>query len=124
MIKFVATLPRNGTYVGARPYPEASFVSGSCRFMSRDVIEFVLSNKRRFDVAVIEDMSLGDLIRSGGFNPSFIQPNNFSSLDELISLGKTELSDKFHFRLKSFVDGKRNDVVLMKLLHQKLNGEV
>ena len=122
LINYVSTLPKNGVYAGAHPYPEASFVSGACRIISRDVVKYVLTNKRNFDVAVIEDMALGDLIRGGGFKPVFLPPNNISSIEDLLRLDQHELSGKFHFRLKSFVGEKRNDVELMHALHLRLNG--
>ncbi len=123
LVSFVNGQPSTGVYAGAHPYPEASFISGACRLLSRDVVQFVVDNRRKFDVAVIEDMALGDLIRSGGFTPVFLPPNNLTSIEDINLLSGDELHDKFHFRLKSFLGTKRNDVALMLALHSRVKGD-
>ena len=123
LVSFIDNQSNAGVYTGAHPYPEASFISGACRLLSRDVVQFVVDNRHKFDVAVIEDMALGDLIRSGGFTPAFLPPSNLTSIEDINLLRRDELLNKFHFRLKSFSGTKRNDVALMLALHSRVKGD-
>ncbi len=120
LMKFVSTLPLHGAYAGARPYPEANFVSGACRILSRDVVQKVVENRKAFDPAVIEDMSLGNLIQSFGIEPIYTSLNNIDSVESLNRMSDEELLSKFHFRLKSGSLQDRNDVTIMHALHNRL----
>jgi hypothetical protein len=118
--EFISGLPQKNVYAGAHPYPEATFVSGACRILSRDVVQLILANRRKFDPAVIEDMALGDLVQSLGVNPIYTTLNNIDSIEVLTSITDKEIASKFHFRLKSGTLSERNDVQIMKALHQRV----
>jgi hypothetical protein len=120
LVKFVNNLSRSGIYSGAHPYPEANFVSGACRILSKDVVAAVYRERMKFDPAVIEDLALGDLIRSLGYEPIYITANNISSLATLNEWTDKDLLSRFHFRLKSGSLEDRNDVRIMKALHERL----
>jgi hypothetical protein len=120
LARYVKSLPASGVYAGAHPYPEANFVSGACRILSRDVVQLVLNNRKLFDPAVIEDMALGNLIQSFGIKPIYIKLNNVDSMDSLDQKSDTELLSSFHFRLKSGNLHNRNDVEIMHGLHNRL----
>ncbi len=120
LINYVKNLPRSGVYSGAHPYPEANFVSGACRVLSKDVVAAVYRDRIKFDPAVIEDMALGDLIRSLGYAPMYISANNIASLHALDEWKDEDLLSRFHFRLKSGSLTDRNDVSIMKALHERL----
>jgi hypothetical protein len=120
LVKYVKNLARSSIYSGAHPYPEANFVSGACRILSKDVVAAVYRERVKFDPAIIEDMALGDLIRSLGYKPMYISANNISSLDALNEWKDEDLLSKFHFRLKSGSLKDRSDVSIMKALHERL----
>lgn len=120
LLRFVSSLPKSRVYAGAHPYPDANFVSGACRILSRDVVQLVLSHRRSFDPAVIEDMALGNLIQSFGIVPTYTTLNNIDSIERLDQKSDAELNSSFHFRLKSGNLHQRNDVEIMKSLHNRL----
>lgn len=120
LVKYVKNLSRSGIYSGAHPYPEANFVSGACRILSKDVVAAVYRGRIKFDPAIIEDMALGDLIHALGYKPMYISANNISSFADLDKWKDEDLLSRFHFRLKSGSLKNRSDVRIMKALHKRL----
>ncbi len=98
------------------------FASGSFKIFSRDVVQSILTRKKYYSKWRPDDLAYGYLLKD-------IQPDlkylSLSSIDtdtadKINSLNKEELNSMIHFRLKSGTQGKRNDIELMRLLHQKL----
>jgi hypothetical protein len=120
LVDYISTLPLTNVYVGALPYQDAAFISGSNRILSRDVVRKVLKNAHRLDPTIIEDVALGQLINRLGITRKGFPIFNVASLEELESISDRELESVYHFRLKSGALNARKDVEIMKSLHSRL----
>jgi hypothetical protein len=114
------SLPDKLLYYGPKPYEGAEFVSGSFRVFSRDVVELIVSKRIFWEGAVIEDVSLGKLLKRNGIHPIFRSICNFESVETIIDASCIDLKSQVHFRLKSGNYENRQDVKLMKLLHSRI----
>lgn len=115
----ITLFPSGDLYFGAQPYPDANFVSGSNRILSRETVRKVISSKRHFEPGIIEDVALGRLLKSLGIDPIFIPIINIPDLKTLNDLDEDTFRDNYHFRLKSGLNSNRNDVEIMKALDLK-----
>jgi hypothetical protein len=116
------SLPPNSFYGGVAPYEGANFAAGNSRFLSRDVAELILRNRRGFSAGEIEDVALGKIVTSLGYSFQPLKSLVLQSLQDLDSKSDQELLDNFHFRVKSGPLTLRNDVLIMRKLHSRLNG--
>jgi hypothetical protein len=114
------SLPDKLLYYGPKPCEGAEFVSGSFRVFSRDVVELIVSKRIFWEGAVIEDVSLGKLLKRNGIHPIFRSICNFESVETIIDASCIDLKSQVHFRLKSGEYENRQDVKLMKLLHSRI----
>jgi hypothetical protein len=122
LLHYVDFLPLNGVYAGALPYDLAPFVSGSNRILSRDVVGKILENRRSWSVGTIEDLELGRLVkRYCGVHQQTFPIHNIQSLNELAEIDDEVLRKNYHFRLKSGTQAQRNDVRIMKALHDRFH---
>lgn len=99
------------------------FQQGSFRVYSKDVIRWVISNRKNYPHWLPEDVAMGKLISSGGFSLIKIPDSTAYSIEELESLSKSELETSVHFRCKgSRVENQesRNDVAIQKQLHEMM----
>jgi hypothetical protein len=123
LTRYVDALPLNDVYTGSLPYDGALFVSGSNRILSRDVVGEIMKNRRGWRVGTIEDLELGRLVkRYCGLDPQTFPIQNIQSEDELAKTQDNVLKDTYHFRLKSGTLSHRNDVSIMKALHERFRG--
>jgi hypothetical protein len=118
----VDSFPADSFYGGVVPYNGANFAAGNNRFLSRDVAELILRNRREFSAGDIEDVALGKIATDLGFSFQPLKSLVLQSLQELESTSDEELLDNFHFRVKSGPLTSRNDVSIMLKLHSRLNG--
>jgi hypothetical protein len=118
--EYVENLPAVGVYAGATPYDSAEFISGANRILSRDVIEQVVKNSKKFNPVIIEDVALGNLISRLGFLRTSFPISNIGSLQELEDSSADFLEDSYHFRLKSGSLENRKDVEIMHKLHSRI----
>ncbi len=117
LLKHVENVPKKGVYAGAEPYPQANFISGSNRILSRDIAIQILANRTKWKTGTIEDVALADLVKSLGNRLDTFPILNISSLDELNRISDFQLLNSYHFRLKSGTLNNRNDVEIMTQLH-------
>ena len=119
LIEYCSKFEVGDVYAGSKPYPDAEFVSGANRILSRSTAEAVLSSRVFWDPAVIEDVALGDLIRKNGIEYQSYDQCNIPSLEYLESLSDEMLLSNYHFRVKSGSINERQDVQIMKRLSER-----
>jgi hypothetical protein len=127
VLKFVNRIPDTSTYAGAEPYEGAGFISGSNRIISREIALQVLKTRRRWKPGVIEDVEFTRLIVANGNKLMTFPIVNLDSISKLSEMPDAQIKNTYHFRLKSLEGTNRNDISIMKLLHQRVlqlqNGE-
>lgn len=119
VIEYCSTLEGEDVYAGSKPYPDADFISGANRILSRSTVEAVLSSRAFWDPAVIEDVALGDLVRKNGIQFQGYEQFDIPSLEFLESLSNEMLLSSYHFRVKSGDATDRQDVKIMKRLRER-----
>jgi len=125
LVERVHDLPSVGVYAGTPMIDGVSgarFASGASRLMSRDVVEQVLLHRREYVNDVMEDVGLGRLIMGLGYELVPWPSLNVDSFDALENLSDAEIKENFHFRMRSGTRQARQDVPLMKALHQRVQG--
>jgi hypothetical protein len=120
--KVIQTL--NDEYVYAGPVfgnpTEDQFVSGAQMLFNKKSVEILLRNKKSIPVELLNDLGLGVAFARIGIRPQNLSTLNLSDSNQLKEINQKELETYHHFRLKSFKDGKRNDVRLFHELHGRL----
>lgn len=120
VLKFVNEIPDNSTYAGAEPYEGAGFISGSNRIISREIALQVLETRNKWKPGIIEDVEITRLIMENGNQLMTFPIANIDSMTNLLETSDTFIKDTYHFRLKSVSGAKRNDVIIMKSLHERV----
>ena len=119
----VAALPLSGTYAGTRHVDTRTglaFASGANRVLSRDVVELVIRERRKYRHDVMEDVGLGELVMSGGIELRDLPSVNVGSREALDALDDSTIRENFHFRMTSGSRKNRHDAALMHTLHQRV----
>lgn len=119
LIQYCSKLGGGDVYAGSKPYPDAEFISGANRILSRSTAEAVLSSRILWDPAIIEDVALGDLIKKNGIKYQGYDQCNIPSLSFLDSMPDEELLSSYHFRVKSGHGKERQDIQIMKKLSER-----
>lgn len=123
LIQVVSALPSTGLYAGT-PYTDAlsgtHFASGANRVFSRDVIEAVVTERKRYRNDVMEDVGLGRLICEMGYALTPLPSLNVSSLQAVESISDEDILANFHFRTTSGTRSQRQDVSVMNSLHARV----
>ena len=99
---------------------ENVFPSGTFRVFSRDVVENLIRNRKKYRLYLPEDLALGRLIIEMGITPIELASLNVPDLSTLRKYSKNDLSKIPHFRCKSGTYENRNDVVIINELHEIL----
>ena len=120
--KVIQTL--NDEYVYAGPVfgkpTEDQFVSGAQMLFNKKSVEILLRNQEFIPVELLNDLGLGVAFARIGIRPQNLSTLNLSESNQLKEISQKELETYHHFRLKSFMNGKRNDVRLFHELHKRL----
>lgn len=123
LLSVVADLPSAGVYAGT-PFTDAisgaRFASGANRIFSRDVVEAVVREQKRYRNDVMEDAGLGRLILDMGIELTPLPSLNISSIEEVGSLTDEEILSNFHFRTTSHLLAERQDAQVMHALHARV----
>jgi len=99
----------------------SEFVRGSQLVINRDFARLAIKNRRKIPVEILNDLGLAFASQRLGINAIELPTIDFSSLEEIEEASRDELLNNYHFRLKSFKDGKRNDVELFEKLSERLS---
>lgn len=121
----VRELPETGVYAGTLMIEGVTgepFASGANRVFSRDVVELVVRERGEYANDVMEDVGIGRLLAGHGITVTAWPSLNVTSQAELDSVSDAGLLDHHHFRVRSEINGRRNDVELMHALHDRLRG--
>ena len=122
LLKRVQDLPESGVFAGTVMTESTTgepFASGANRIFSRDVVEMVVANRLHYTNSVMEDVGVSRLLAHLGIDVMPWPSLNVSSMDEIQSLTADDIAHHHHFRLRSEIGGKRQDVPLMHALHQR-----
>ena len=127
VLEFINKIPDNSTYAGAEPYEGADFISGSNRIISREIAIQVLETRNKWKPGIIEDVAFTRLVKANGNQLMTFPIANIDSITSLFETPDAFIKRTYHFRLKSITGAKRNDVLIMKSLHERVlrlkNGE-
>lgn len=86
------------------------FCSGSGYFLSRDLVKFIVENKDRCDINMIDDMSVGKILTSNG-----VIPINASRIDFPIV---NPQMNEFHYRCKESCGDRTQDIRNMNYIYE------
>jgi hypothetical protein len=98
----------------------APFVSGAQIVVNRKFAEICLSNPTLLPGEKLNDLGLAIAADKMGFKPIELPTINLSSIEEVHKISERTIKENYHFRLKSFKLGKRNDVELFLKLEEKI----
>lgn len=99
---------------------KAPFVSGAQVVVNRRFAEISVSNPTFFPGEKLNDLGLALAAEKMGIRPIELPTVNFSSVDHIQNASEEVIKNNYHFRLKSFKSGKRNDVELFLKLREKI----
>lgn len=119
LLEVLVDCKRKNFLGGAKAYAGASFAAGSNRILSRDLVEYLVRHPTSYLPHIIEDVSMSKSFTNIGIEISFQSHLDIESLAALDSITDYALESNYHFRLKSGPLGKRNDVAIMKALHNR-----
>jgi hypothetical protein len=96
--------------------PLNTFVSGANRFYDEGALRTILQNKYRWSPSILEDVAIGRLMNRCSITPVTTNSLSITSIEELNKLPDEIIIDNYHFRVKSYSAGRRNDAVIMQAL--------
>lgn len=109
-------MPAGLIYAGNLPYPGANFASGANRLMSTKALNLILNKRHLWDTGFLEDVAIGKFFSKFGIAIQELPSVSLASKFEVLNLSRERIEKNYHFRLKSFENGKRIDSELMSLL--------
>jgi hypothetical protein len=128
--KLLGELPPTGVYAGvtgeafsglAGLVKSAKYVSGAGMILSRDVCKKMVSERKKFDLTCIDDLSIGRTFAGMKIKSTELSRIDFRHVWDINQLPLNTLKENVHFRCKSVhrVGNLeiRRDVSLMRHLH-------
>lgn len=111
----------HGVYAGTRVEAgRHAFASGANRLLSRDVVEAIMGSRKYWDRSVLEDLGMGKLVHRLGVQLITLPTLNLQSVDDVGLLPAQLLEENHHFRVKSGPLDERDDVSVMRALHERI----
>ena len=106
----------NSSPLYAGNMPTNKFVSGANRFYDRNALQIMLRNRFWWSPSILEDVAIGKLMKR--FAVPFVATNSISisSVEELEKISDEVLLHNYHFRVKSYLMGRRSDAQIMHAL--------
>lgn len=124
LLATAGSLSPSKVYAGTRIVAgRREFASGANRLISRDVVDATFRSRTRWDRSLLEDLGLGRLAARMGLSVRPLPSLNIDSVDEVWSMPVDTLVSSFHYRVKSGPLNHRNDVAVMRALHQRILAE-
>lgn len=96
------------------------YQQGSFRVYSRDVVEYICENSKRYKHWQIEDIAMGNLISLRYEDFHSMNNVSVSSIKEATELTLNQFSSTMSYRCKSIDGDKRNDSEIMRYIHKRL----
>lgn len=111
LIKINKNLPDSNVYAGVCT---PTYVSGAGFWLSKDNVEYILNNRSNINFKIMDDVSIGDLLKS--VNKSQLPRYDVSDISVFIDIQSIlpQLVNHYHIRIKS--RNRNVDVVTMKNL--------
>jgi hypothetical protein len=111
LIKINNRLPDLNVYAGVCT---PTFVSGAGFWLSKDNVEYILNNRSNINFGVMDDVSIGELLKS--FNKTELPRYDVCDISVFIDIQSIlpQLVNQYHIRVKSI--NRNVDVVTMKNL--------
>jgi hypothetical protein len=107
-----------GTLVNFGGHP---FVSGANMLINRKTVEILISNKKRWNYGLLDDVAIGRLLEHH-VEVSPLESLNIASVGEVSKYLTTDIENTMHFRCKSS-KLPRNDVEIMRSLSERIRYE-
>ncbi len=124
LLATAGSLSPSRVYAGTRIVAgRREFASGANRLFSRDVVDDVFRSRTLWDRSLLEDLGLGKLAERLGLSVRPLPSLNIDSVAEVWSLPVDILAGSFHYRVKSGPLDRRNDVGVMRALHERILSE-
>ncbi|HZT15300.1 MAG TPA: hypothetical protein VFA19_05080 [Gaiellaceae bacterium] len=102
-------------YAGSVAMHEGSpFASGSGYFLSRDLVQRVVSARSEWNHAVLDDVALGAQLARFGVSPEPLPRRDYRHLGEVVDVDTTQ----FHFRCRTDSWRRLEDARIMIALHR------
>jgi hypothetical protein len=119
---YLSKKPQNTFYAG--PIANGKeFVSGWGILLSRESVEVLVTSYSRADQLYFDDEAIGRVLERGDIAPQKLPFIEISSNQDLKQISNEDLLKTPFFRMKFTQDGKRQDDVLMRALHNRLMGQ-
>lgn len=96
------------------------YQQGSFRVYSRDVVEYICENSKRYKHWQIEDIAMGNLISLRYEDFHLMNNVSVSSIKEASELTQNQFSSTMSYRCKSIDGDTRNDSEIMHYIHKRL----
>jgi len=125
LLKFLEGRPSTSFYSAVvGHHVGVSYGSGAGYFLSRDLVEEVVSRKEELDTSILDDVAIGKLLNKYFITPAprVDLPCYHTTLQGLISIPEVVCDENdFHFRCKC-ESNRQGDVYAMKEVHKKFEG--
>jgi hypothetical protein len=109
-----ARRPDRGFYCGTvEGHEQIPFASGSGYFLSRDLMELVVREKKSWNHALLDDVALGELLHDHGVEPVPAPRRDYRSPGEVRDVDTSQ----FHFRCRTDSWRRIDDDRIMLALH-------
>lgn len=123
---FAETLPRRNLLAGNFiTRGSEHFQQGAFRLYSRDVIEYIVKNRKKYEHWALEDVAMGRLLKNQGFEEINIPNLTIKSLEEFELLDSNLVEEQVYFRCKGvtrFGNKVRGDVEILMAVHHRISG--
>jgi hypothetical protein len=97
------------------------YASGALIIMNRNFAQLLLRNIDFIPTQKVNDLAFGDAARKLEIQLTPLPTLNLDSEKQVPELSLAQIHTNFHYRLKSIVDGEREDVKLFTALHKRLS---
>lgn len=96
------------------------FVSGANLLLNKSAIQTLIKNKRKWNHGELDDVAIGNIMRSNGIPFHKLTTLNIDTVEQLENIAQEMLENTQHFRCKSS-DTPRNDLAILRTLASRLN---
>jgi len=130
LLEFLLDKPRAKFYCGIIPFLSPKFASGCGYFLSRDLVNLVLKNKRLWNHKLLDDVALGELLSllDIPIDNRAKRVDMFGDDGKMLDIENINVNEHYHFRCKypqekPFVtnNDRSNDINAIKLLNEYFN---
>lgn len=99
------------------------FQQGAFRLYSRDVVDYIVNNRKRYNHSAPEDVAMGRLVNGGAFKEYEMKNSTVNSVESAKKINISDIQEDVFIRCKgaSVLGNKlRFDVEIQKIIHDKI----